>query len=637
MPKNRLANELASLRSRIVRLQNLLIEPATGVLDKKEPKIPELLDDGPFGIALVDSQHRIVKVNKKLCRMLGYTDTELTSLSLQDIVHEQDITSCLNLIGQVFEGILPYAHIEKRLLKKNKESLRTQFTASITRSNKDKPYCSLAIVEDIIEQKQTEIILQSDKQLADRLIHYRSEVHYRELFENASDIVYTLDLSANITSLNKAAERITGYPKAEALGMKFSQLLAPECQQGFHKMINHLIANEVPTTQVFDITTKNRRRVALEVSNRLIFQQGRSVGIQGIARDITQRKKTEEALYQDKEKLESRIRELQQHSHEMTLLNEMGDILRACLTSEEAYRVIVQFSQDIFPVRVGALYIISPSRNIVESVAVWGDASLVEQAFTRGECWALRRGRVHWVEDTHTGLVCKHLRYHELKGYLCVPMMAQSEALGVLLLARSEDEGMPEAKQKLAAAMAERVAMSLSNLRLHETLRSQSIRDLITGLFNRSFLEESLELELGRTARNRNSLGIIMLEPNNLQFFNENYGSGAGDAILRNLGILIQNNVRKEDIVCRFSHQRLSIILPQANAETTRLRAENLHDLARTLEVKYRGEKIGGIGISSGIAIFPDHGRTVEALARSAEAALIRAKNSGSNYVVSAR
>ncbi len=637
MPKNRLANELASLRSRIVRLQNLLIEPATGVLDKKEPKIPELLDDGPFGIALVDSQHRIVKVNKKLCRMLGYTDTELTSLSLQDIIHEQDITSCLNLIGQVFEGILPYAHIEKRLLKKNKESLRTQFTASITRSNKDKPYCSLAIVEDIIEQKQTEIILQSDKQLADRLIHYRSEVHYRELFENASDIVYTLDLSANITSLNKAAERITGYPKAEALGMKFSQLLAPECQQGFHKMINHLIANEVPTTQVFDITTKNRRRVALEVSNRLIFQQGRSVGIQGIARDITQRKKTEEALYQDKEKLESRVRELQQHSHEMTLLNEMGDILRACLTSEEAYRVIVQFSQDIFPVRVGALYIISPSRNIVESVAVWGDASLVEQAFTRGECWALRRGRVHWVADTHTGLVCKHLRYHELKGYLCVPMMAQSEALGVLLLARSEDEGMPEAKQKLAAAMAERVAMSLSNLRLHETLRSQSIRDLITGLFNRSFLEESLELELGRTARNQNSLGIIMLEPNNLQFFNENFGSGAGDAVLRNLGILIQNNVRKEDIVCRFSHQRLSIILPQANAETTRLRAENLHDLARTLEVKYRGEKIGGIGISSGIAIFPDHGRTVEALARSAEAALIRAKNSGSNYVVSAR
>jgi len=637
MPKNRLANELASLRSRIVRLQNLLIEPATGVLDKKEPKIPKLLDDGPFGIALVDSQHRIVKVNKKLCRMLGYTDTELTSLSLQDIIQEQDITSCLNLIGQVFEGILPYAHIEKRLLKKNKESLRTQFTASITRSNKDKPYCSLAIVEEIIEQKQTEIILQSDKQLADRLIHYRSEVHYRELFENASDIVYTLDLSANITSLNKAAERITGYPKAEALGMKFSQLLAPECQQGFHKMINHLIANEVPTTQVFDITTKNRQRVALEVSNRLIFQQGRSVGIQGIARDITQRKKTEEALCQDKEKLESRVRELQQHSHEMTLLNEMGDILRACLTSEEAYRVIVQFSQDIFPVRVGALYIISPSRNIVESVAVWGDASLVEQAFTRGECWALRRGRVHWVEDTHTGLVCKHLRYHELKGYLCVPMMAQSEALGVLLLARSEDEGMPEAKQKLAAAMAERVAMSLSNLRLHETLRSQSIRDLITGLFNRSFLEESLELELGRTARNRNSLGIIMLEPNNLQFFNENYGSGAGDAVLRNLGILIQNNVRKEDIVCRFSHQRLSIILPQANAETTRLRAENLHDLARTLEVKYRGEKIGGIGISSGIAIFPDHGRTVEALARSAEAALIRAKNSGSNYVVSAR
>jgi PleD family two-component response regulator len=90
-------------------------------------------------------------------------------------------------------------------------------------------------------------------------------------------------------------------------------------------------------------------------------------------------------------------------------------------------------------------------------------------------------------------------------------MLAQSEAVGVLHLTHSETSQMPEAKQRLAMAMAERVAMALSNLRLHETLRNQSIRDQLTGLFNRSFMEESLELELRRAARTQGTLCVIML------------------------------------------------------------------------------------------------------------------------------
>jgi diguanylate cyclase (GGDEF)-like protein len=312
----------------------------------------------------------------------------------------------------------------------------------------------------------------------------------------------------------------------------------------------------------------------------------------------------------------------------------MADILRACLTAEEAYEVIAQVAQRIFPLQGGALMVIGSFRNIVESVAEWGDTSGVELTFAPGECWALRRGRVHWVEDTKTGLLCRHLPSPPPRGYLCVPMMAQSEAVGILHLIQQEDTPMPEAKQRLAVAMAEHVAMALSNLRLHETLRNQSIRDQLTGLFNRSFTEEALELELRRAARSQQSLSVLMLALDDFQALNEHYGLDAGDGVLRNAGMLLQNNIRKGDIACRFSGQTFAVILPQSTFAVSQQRAENLRELARTLEIKYRGERVGHVTVSVGLAVFPDHGQTVENLLRSAEAALNRAKSCGGDCVI---
>jgi diguanylate cyclase (GGDEF)-like protein/PAS domain S-box-containing protein len=480
----------------------------------------------------------------------------------------------------------------------------------------------LAIIRDVTERRLAE----EGKRL--------SEERYRELFENAYDMVYTHDLAGKITSVNKAAERIIGYSRAEALQMRFSQFVAPEFQQTARRMIDRQIADEAPITQEIDIIAKDGSRVTLEVSNRLVFREGKPVGVQSIARDITERKKSEEALQQANKKLEAWVHELELRTREMTVLSEMGDILRACFTAEEVFEVIVRVARELFPQQGGALFVIGPSRNIVESVADWGDVSRVELTFTPDECWALRRGRVHWVEDTHVGLLCKHLHAPPPSGYLCVPMMAQSEAVGVLHLTMGEGAQMPEAKQRVAVAMAEHVAMALSNLRLHEKLRNQSIRDQLTGLFNRSFMEESLELELRRAARSHLPLSVIMLEIDNFQSINDNYGLEMGDSMLRRAGMLIQANVRKGDIASRYGNQTFVVLLPQSGFDISRQRAENLCTLARTLEVKYQSMQVGHISASVGLAVFPEHGQTVDSLLRSAEAALNRAKNSGGDRII---
>ncbi len=750
-PLKDLANELESLREEIAHLHSLIqnpIQESARLQTAQTAMPPGWPENGPFGIALVDAQCRILNANHTLCRMLGYEGSEMLALRIQDLA--QDSNACVLLVEQVLDGVVPSAKIEGLFNKKNKETFWVQLTASPASGEQAK--CCVAVIEDISARKWAEVEMQTEKRLLERLINSSvdgifafdrdgfftvwnpgmerifgvsakealgrsafqacpflkelgedenfaaalkgdkiisrdkaysipgtarqgyfegyygpmlnarngevigglaiirdvterklaeeakraSELRYQELFENAYDMVYTHDLNGRITSVNKAAERITGYARNEALQMNIFHLVAPEFQANAHRMIDRQVANEAPITQELDILSKDGSRITLEVSNRLIFHQGNPVGVQGIARDITERKRTEAALQEANKKLAAWVEDLEQRTHEMTLLSEMGDILRACLTTEEVYEVIVRVAQEVFPSLSGALYVIGPLRNIVEAVAEWGDTSKLELTFAPDECWALRRGRMHSVEDTGVGLLCRHVHETESKSYMCVPMMAQSEALGILHLTRPENTRMAEAKQRVAVAMAEHVAMALSNLRLHETLRNQSIRDQMTGLFNRSFMEESLELELRRAARTQHPLSVIMLSLDDFQQLTENYGLDAGDTILRRAGMMFQANVRKGDIACRFSGQTFILVLPQTPYEVSLNRAETLLDLVRTLEVKSLGESVCSISASVGLAVYPSNGQTVEALLRSAEAALNRARSSGGNQALGA-
>lgn len=461
----------------------------------------------------------------------------------------------------------------------------------------------------------------------------QEEERYRELFENASDIIYTHDFEGNLISINRAVERISGFTRAEALQMKITDLIAPEHQGDASKMLDPHLAGEIPLQLEVELIGKDNSRVALGISTRPIFRGGKPVAVQGIARDITQRKRTEAALQEANQKLEAWVGELEQRTREMTLLNEMGDILRACLTMEEAYSVIVRVAQQIFPVQVGALYVIAPSRNLVEAAAVWGDQALLERTFAPPDCWALRRGRTHWVENSQAGLICRHIHNPPPEGYMCIPMMAQSEALGVLHLMQPHNVKMSDSKQRMAVTMSEHIAMALSNLRLHETLRSQSIRDPLTGLFNRRFMEESLELEIRRASRNQRPLGMIMIDLDHFKYFNDNFGHEAGDLLLKELGTLLKGNIRGEDIACRYGGEEFTLILPEGTGTVTRQRAEFFKQAIQRLDVRFRGQPLGKITASMGVAVFPDHGRTAKALIEAADKALYRSKSAGRDRV----
>src|SRR5947207_2960165 len=219
---------------------------------------------------------------------------------------------------------------------------------------------------------------------------------------------------------------------------------------------------------------------------------------------------------------------------EIDLLKQMGGLLQACTTEDEAYAVVGQFVSQFFPEDTGGVFVTSASRNIVEARAAWGHTPSPDSAiFKPDECWALRRGQMHVVDTTSRGLLCSHLPQPLPAAYVCFPLLAQGESLGILYLGTSTAGAWSESQQRLAATVADQVGLAVANLKLRETLRRQSVRDPLTGLFNRRYLEETLERELRRAERNDGSVGVIMLDLDHFKAFNDTFGHEVGDLVLR--------------------------------------------------------------------------------------------------------
>ena len=215
-------------------------------------------------------------------------------------------------------------------------------------------------------------------------------------------------------------------------------------------------------------------------------------------------------------------------------------------------------------------------------------------------------------------------------------MMAQGEAIGILLLCAPELGQLTAAKKQLAITVAEHIALALANLKLRETLQDQSIRDPITGLFNRRYMEESLDREIQRCERKRQALSIIMLDVDHFKRFNDTFGHEAGDIVLRELGQFLQRYVRGSDIACRYGGEEFTLILPEASLEVCRKRAEQLRQGVRHLNLQHRHHPLGAITLSIGVACFPEHGLSSEVVIRAADTALYRAKQQGRDRVVTA-
>jgi len=324
--------------------------------------------------------------------------------------------------------------------------------------------------------------------------------------------------------------------------------------------------------------------------------------------------------------------------NELDLLNRIGELFQACLSVDEAYAVIGRLAPRLFPTESGAVLALNPSRTMIEVVATWGAGPRDGTAFAAEACWALRNSRPYIVEAKRASVLCEHLPSPPPTAYVCTPLVAQGNSLGVLYVssephADGTEPGLNEAKQRLADTVAAQVGLGLSNVQLREILRIQSIHDPLTGLFNRRYMAETLEREVHRARRGGSSLGVLMVDIDGFKQQNDAFGHDAGDAILVELAALLQRNLRREDIACRYGGEEFVLVLPDASMENAGRRAEQFRDAVRRMRVPHKDIVLGPVTVSIGVAAFPDHGTDGAALLKAADMALYEAKKAGRDRV----
>jgi diguanylate cyclase (GGDEF)-like protein/PAS domain S-box-containing protein len=486
----------------------------------------------------------------------------------------------------------------------------------------------------LYERVQREL---AERKVAEEALR-QSEERFKLMAWATKDAVWDWDLQTNQIWWGEGLQKIFHYSAetAQTNSEWWFDHIHPEDQSKVHRTINQALEGGMEFWSK-EYRFQRQDGTYADIMDRGYIMRddtGKPYRMIGAMIDITERKYMESTLVQANEQMGQFLNELQRRNSEIALLNEMSRLFQACQSEEEAYEITADLSNQLFPQTAGALYMVNTARTLVDAVASWEELPSSARIFSPQDCWALCRGQTRLLTEDHAGTCCLHLTEPLPTVAYCLPMQIQGEMLGILHMQSKHKEYLDEAKRQLAYTVVEQTSMALSNLKLREALREQSIRDPLTGLYNRRYMEEALNQQLSRNTRQLHPLGIIMIDIDHFKDFNDTYGHAAGDALLRELGRFLQSHIRGEDVACRYGGEEFLLIMPDVSPEVVQYRAEHLRTEARQMQVQNADQSYERITLSMGIAIYPLHGRTIEAVLHAADVALYRAKQEGRDRVV---
>lgn len=613
-------------------LTALVLAAAVSGRKRAEERFRAAIESNPNGVVIVNEEGKIVLVNAYLESLLGYSRKELLGKPVEILVPGRFRNAHPEHRSAYFAN--PQARMmgngrELYALHKSGREIPVEIGLNPLKT-KDELFV-LAAIADITERKKAEEALRE------------SEARFHRLADFSPAPIFVINMENQVVYANSAAARVMGAALPEQLLGQYPHVIV---HPDFHPLISELLRQpwkdgmEAPLVQV-----------------KFVRLDGGFVDVEGAAMpttflgkpalhfiyfDVTERRQMEKKQQAVGENMAGWMKVLEAYNRRASLLSEMGDALQTCFSLEEACHIVNQFAPQLFPDTPGALFMRHSSAQVVEVAAVWGKPLLGRRSFQLEDCWALRSGRGHIVGDGRSELVCRHLSQPPGFGYFCLPLAVLGETVGVLHLqidAQFVDqpvlmrERQMEACHRLARNVSEYLALNLASLKLRETHMKRSIRDPLTGLFNRPYLEESLGRELARAARNKEPLSILMLDVDGLKEFNLAFGREAGNAALRTLGDFLLRQKEGEEIVCRSAEGGFTLALPGISLKEAQKRAEKLRN-----EVKMLHATDGKpVSFSIGVAVFPEHGPIGELLLQAAESALLSAKTEGGDRVAVAQ
>ncbi len=362
-----------------------------------------------------------------------------------------------------------------------------------------------------------------------------------------------------------------------------------------------------------------------------------------LVRDALFRRKAQEELArsnwqlgESNGELAATIRIMQDRALEAKLLGQARDQMQMCSSNKDAHDITVYFVSKLIPESSGALCMINNSRQMIEMRASWGGNTSLLDAFPIDGCCGMRSGQPRWFTPETSALHCEHFAGAPPERYICLPLMAHGDTLGVLFVeyvGADKGESIERNLQALRALL-QLASMTVASINLRNKLENQSIRDSLTGLFNRHFMEITLERELRRATRRNSTMAVFMIDADHFKMFNDTFGHNAGDTVLRAVAERFLSSVRSEDVVCRYGGEEFVVILPDISREKAGERAQEVREAIQQLRVSDNGQTLGSVTVSVGVAMYPEDGRNIEALMQAADRSLYVAKNNGRNQVV---
>lgn len=504
--------------------------------------------------------------------------------------------------------------------------------------------------EQLVESLQpflttcTNIILSvrtSNKQQSIEKNLRESEARGRAILDTAVDAIIVIDHDGRIETCNRAAGEIFGYGTNELVSMNVTKLMPMEHAEKHDGYVrNYMESGRGRIIGVGRELVARRRdgtEFPIELTVNEIKLEGRRRFV-GMMRDITKRKANEEQRGKLTAELTQRVEELDRLNEENALLSGLGGYLQACSSKEEAYDVLLAHARVLFPRESGAFYTLSESGS-AECVLSWGgEKDVLSHPVQEGDCWALRRGMVHETSDAGAALRCRHYNGIEAGNQFCIPVMTQSGPIGLLTLhvPSGDVEQSPDQSVKhslsLISGIADRLGPALSGIELRARLHEDSIRDPLTKLYNRRFMNESVHREMLRAQRADSPVSMIILDIDHFKRINDEYGHDVGDEVLALVAQRLTKAVREEDYVYRYGGEEFVIVLPGANLDVARERAQQACRDIRALRVDTKNGPLH-MTISAGVATFPEHGQSQDELLVQADKALYLAKQSGRDRI----
>ncbi len=468
----------------------------------------------------------------------------------------------------------------------------------------------------------------------------RPDFYERMIARHSLDSIIITGTDGITEWVNEAFTRMTGYQLDDMVGKKPGAVLqGSETETATIQAISDALRNRTPIRTEIRNIAKSLRPFWIDLLITPIFDEdGKHTHFMSIQRDITERKEREQVN-------EDILRREKHREAERSLVGQLSEWLYTAKSLDELLMVVRRGMETLIPEAEGALFFYAASRDTLDLAAYWGGAEALDRV-KPDQCWALRRGRAYSFGTRAIEFTCDHVSGAECP-YFCLPIVANGETIGLLHLCftgldvtierRSDIEVFMHQRWRLALSCAEQISLAVANVRLRQELLDQSVRDPLTGLWNRRWLLETIHKVQNRARQANIPFSIISLDIDHFKQFNDHYGHDAGDTVLRDAAKMIADLVDRRGHVCRMGGEEFVIICPDLDHEPTCRLAEELRTALATHQITYAGEWLPAITISSGVASFPDDGVTVVDLMRIADMALYAAKDRGRDRTLSCR